>query len=91
MKSLNVVLHKFFKDHGIEESLKRHSVMRDWEEIVGQRIANVTTPHRVSNGILFVRVKSDAWRHELLFHKAKILQTISADKEKATIKDIVWF
>lgn len=90
MKSLNAALQQLFKDAGLEEPLKRHTVMKDWSTIVGERIAGVTTPHRVANGVLFVRVKSDAWRHELMFHKPQILKAIAERENQAPIRDIVW-
>lgn len=91
MKSLNVVLSKFFKESGMDSALDRYSILRDWQEIVGERVANVTTPDRVTHGVLFVRVQSDAWRHELIFYKPEILRTIRQRLGEAAIKDIVWF
>lgn len=91
MKSLNTVLNQFFKDTGLEKNLDRYSILRDWEEIVGEKVAVVTTPHRVTDGVLFVRVENDAWRHELVFYKADILTTIRGRLGEESIKDIVWF
>lgn len=91
MKSLNTVLQKFFKDSGLEEPMKRYRVFQDWPELVGERVARVTTPQRVTDGVLFVRVKNDTWRHELLFYKIEILRTIQEKLGSESIRDIVWF
>ncbi len=89
MESLAFILEQYFRKVGISSPVKRYSVFRIWGETVGPRIAAVTEPTRISGDRLFVKVKSDVWRNELVFHKAELLQKINQRLEGEVIRDII--
>ena len=89
MESLALILEHYFKKVGITTPVRRYSVFRIWDEVAGPRIAAVTEPVRISGDRLFVKVKNDVWRNELIFHKAELLQKINQRLEGEMIRDII--
>ena len=90
MEHLSSVIEKLLVKRGIEKPVKRYQVFSDWEVIVGEKIAAVTTPERIDKDRLIVRVKSDVWRNELLFHKGVIQKKIEARLGRSEINDIIF-
>ncbi|MBN2414793.1 DUF721 domain-containing protein [bacterium] len=82
-ESIQSVLTRCLKESGLEEPIRRYRTLQDWPAIVGNTIAAVTRPERISNGKLFVRVESDAWRNELIFYKKEILEKINRTLDSA--------
>ncbi|HDQ44334.1 MAG TPA: DUF721 domain-containing protein [bacterium] len=89
MESLGTILEHYFRKVGITTPVKRYAVFSRWGEAVGPQIASVTEPTRISGDRLFVRVKSDAWRNELVFHKAELLLKINRHIGETLIRDII--
>lgn len=87
-KSLGSVLEKLLRDLDIEQKVNQSRAIVVWPKIVGKRIANVSTPERVANGVLYVRVSSGVWRSELVFMKYKILNKLESELGKGVVKDI---
>jgi predicted nucleic acid-binding Zn ribbon protein len=48
----------------------------------------VTVATRISKGILFVRVKTSAWRNELSMRKEEIIRRINAALGEEIVTDI---
>jgi predicted nucleic acid-binding Zn ribbon protein len=86
---LGEALDAYVKKSGIARRLDQASVIPEWPELVGPKIAQVTTPHQVSpDGILFVTVKSPAWMQELQLLSPEILRKLGKRGKK--IRRIVW-
>ena len=78
------------KNFGMEENAKRYEAINRWEEIVGEKVAAVTTPERLSHGTLVVRVSSSVWKYELSMRKQEILSKIHQVTGSLEVKDIQW-
>jgi len=87
-KSLGVILNKLLRDLNIEQKVNQSQAIVLWPKIVGKRIAKISTPERISNGVLFVKVSSEIWRTELVFMKYKILHRLNQKLGQGVIKDI---
>lgn len=87
-KSLNSILEKLLRDLNIDKKVNQSRAIGIWPKIVGKRIAEVSNPERVSNGILYVHVSSGIWRSELVFMKYKILHRLDSELGQGVIKDI---
>ncbi len=61
-----------------------------WEEVVGEKIANVAVPVKNKKGVLFVKVADSVWRFELTRRKEEIITKINEHSNKNTLKDIVF-
>ena len=74
---------------GLKRRLDQASVIPEWGDLVGPRIAEVTRPVVVlEGGILVVAVTSSAWMQELQLHSRDILKRLGEHRKK--IKRIVW-
>lgn len=86
--TLESSLSNLLKKIGIDTRVKQYQVMVSWPEIVGERISKISSAEKVTNGILFVKVKTSAWRNELIFLKKEILTKIDKKVGYGIIKDI---
>jgi predicted nucleic acid-binding Zn ribbon protein len=89
MELLGNIIRNYLKDIGVEKPVKRYEALSLWNSVVGKRIADVTEPVRISDGKMFIKVKNDTWRNELLYHKQKIIRDINLRLETKAITDIV--
>jgi predicted nucleic acid-binding Zn ribbon protein len=89
MELIGDILKSYLKDIGVEKPVKRYEALSKWSSIVGKRISDVTEPVRITDGKIFIKVKSDVWRNELLYQKQKIIKDINHRLESKAITDIV--
>jgi len=89
-QNLSHILSKMLKDFGMEEHAKRYEAITKWEEIVGEKVASVTTPERISHGTLIIKVTSSVWKYELTMRKQEILSKIHQVTGSLEVKDIQW-
>jgi predicted nucleic acid-binding Zn ribbon protein len=89
-KEIRSVVEQVIKDLHLGKTLLQYKVMEDWGKYVGDRIAHVTTPERVVEGKLIVKVKSSAWRNELTFMKREIIAKINERFNEEIITDIIF-
>jgi predicted nucleic acid-binding Zn ribbon protein len=62
---------------GVTEEVRTHRIITEWRDMVGERIATRTWPDGLKHGVLWIRVASSAWLHELTLMRAGILDGIS--------------
>jgi predicted nucleic acid-binding Zn ribbon protein len=87
--SLSTVLDKLMKIYQIDDKIKENEALLKWPEIVGPSVSAVTSPIRVKDGTLYIKVKNDVWRNELYYQKLQILQKIERTLKKRIISEIV--
>ena len=87
-KQVREALQSYLEKAGISEKIEAASVVPEWKELVGEGIAAVTTPLRVSSGVLFVAVRSSAWLSELKLMEREILKRLNTGKAKGRISAI---
>lgn len=90
MKTIGTILLNYFKDLGIEKPLQRYHALDIWAEVVGEKLAEVTKPQRISEDKIIVKVKNDTWRYELGYHKTEIIHKINTRLGERVIKDIIF-
>jgi len=84
------LLEEFLERKGVRAQVERVVVLDEWAERVGEGIARVTRPRSVSEGTLFVEVRSSAWLMELNMMKQEILARLNAGREGARIEKLVF-
>lgn len=89
-KAIRSVIEQVINDLQLGRTLLQYRVLEEWGTYVGGRIAQVTTPERVVDGKLIVKVKSSAWRNELTFMKKEILSRINSKFNEEIIIDIIF-
>ncbi|MFC1639572.1 DUF721 domain-containing protein [Gemmatimonadota bacterium] len=86
---LGEALDQYLQNHGIKRRMQQATVVPDWPELVGPKIAEVTTPREVRrDGTLVVSVKSAAWMQELQLMEPQIRHQLAKHGKK--IKRILW-
>ena len=89
METLGNVLNRTLTSFGIQKAVKRYRALYIWDKVVGERIAKVTKAQRMSDGKLFVEVKNDSWRNELVYYKKDIVNKINKELGYPAITDII--
>ncbi len=87
---LNAVMRDTLKEFGLDKKARTYAVITNWHEIVGESVAAVTTPEKLANGVLQVKVTNSVWKYELTMRKAEILAKIVKAHGPYEVKDIVW-
>ncbi len=88
MKSVRAALDDLVDNLGIQKKLKEYDAVRFWDDIVGDHIAKATTPVRIVQGVLVVKVKTSAWRNELTLQKKALMERLNAAIGERVVKDI---
>jgi len=89
MELLGAILWRTLRELGIDQPIKRAEAIQIWPKVVGEKISQMTEPQFFSNGKIFIRVKSDAWRNELFFHKGELLRLLNQALGESIVEDIV--
>jgi predicted nucleic acid-binding Zn ribbon protein len=61
---------------GLTGAVRAHRIITEWREMVGDRVAARTWPDGLKDRVLWIRVSSSAWLHELTLVRAQILDGI---------------
>ena len=83
-------IRQFIKELGINRHIQKYQALMMWPEIVGKRISEVTEPQRLTDGKIFVKVKNDSWRNELVFQKLEIINKINGQFGSVVVEDIIF-
>ncbi|MBK9070246.1 MAG: DUF721 domain-containing protein [Myxococcales bacterium] len=76
--SCHDVIAEVIASHRLAEELSAHQIIVQWPQLVGDRIAKRTWPDGLSGRVLWVRVASSAWLHELTLLKGQLLAGLIA-------------
>ena len=84
------MVERLLEASGVAEQVRRQSALEEWPGLVGEAIAAVTHARSLSEGTLFVEVRSSSWMMELELMKGEILRRMNAGREGATLERIVF-
>ena len=87
---VGAVVERFLEASGVAEQVKRQGALESWAGLVGDAIAGVTHARSLSEGTLFVEVRSSAWLMELELMKGEILRRVNVGLEGAALERIVF-
>jgi predicted nucleic acid-binding Zn ribbon protein len=87
---IDQVLIRTLKGLKIERRIKEETAILNWNRVVGERIAKESTPLKVKDAILFVKVENASWRNELVFLKGNIIRELNQSVGENVIKEIVF-
>lgn len=85
---IGAAMDAFVHDLGLAGTLAQYDIITAWPEVVGARIARVTTAQRMDNGILFIGVQNAAWRTELTMKRLEIIDKLNSRAGASVVKDI---
>lgn len=89
-KKVGDFLEQFLEKQGVQEQLERVSVLDEWAERVGPKIAEVTRARSVAERTLFVEVRSSAWLMELNMMKGRILERVNEARPDSPLEKLVF-
>ena len=88
IKTLGLALDELVNGLGIAKKLKEYDAIIYWDSVVGKQIAKMATATRITQGVLFVHVKTSTWRNELTLRKKEIIDKLNIVVGNNTVKDI---
>ena len=88
-ETLGDALATLIQNLGFERKLSEQNLIAQWPQVVGDKIAKHTRAVTCEGGKLFVEVDSAAWRHELLYMKAQILDRLNQKAGSKVIQEII--
>lgn len=89
VKPLGELIQAFYEQHRGPEYLDEVKVVESWPQVVGPFIASHTIDLSVNNGVLYIRVDSDALRNELSYSKSLLMKNLNERVGKEILKEIV--
>jgi len=87
-QSAGDALGQLTKSLGIDRAVNEYAIVASWAEIVGERIASVTTAQRIENGVLLVSVATAPWRNELSMQRHEIMRKLNDHAGRDIVKEI---
>ena len=86
---LKELIKQFYEMRRGAGYLDEVKVVNSWKDVVGPFIASHTIDLNIRNGVLFVRVDSDALRVELNYSKTILVNNLNSQVGKEVLKEIV--
>jgi len=88
IKPIGSALDELTNNLGIKKKLQEYNAVVYWETVVGEQISKMTTANKISQGVLFVHVKTSTWRNELTLRKKEIVNKLNAVVGVDVVRDI---
>ena len=89
VKPLGELIKEFYEQHRGSEYLDEVKLVESWPKVVGPFIATHTIDLSIKNGVLYVRVDSDALRSELSYSKSLLKKNLNEMVGKEMLTEIV--
>ena len=89
VKPLGELIKEFCELHKGPDYLDAQRAVQSWPLVVGPFIASHTIDLSIKDGVMFVRVDSDALRTELAYSKSLLVDNLNASVGKVVVKEIV--
>jgi hypothetical protein len=71
------ILEKTLKKMSLDGKLRQHEAMNVWNCVVGEHVSRHAQPEFIRNKILFVRVSSPPWMHQLSYMSRGIVEALN--------------
>ena len=89
VKPLSDLIKEFYELHKGSDYLDEQKAIQCWPKAVGPFIASHTIDLSIKNGVLYVRVDSDALRSELSYSKTLLMKNLNERVGKEVVAEIV--
>ena len=89
VKPLGDLIKEFYEQHRGSDYLDEMKAINSWPKVVGPFIATHTIDLSIKNGVLYVRVDSDALRSELSYSKSLLMKNLNEMVGKEMVKEKV--
>ncbi len=89
-QSLNEVLRALIGDLGIKRQIDEARAVESWTAVAGPQINKVTSSAWVKGDVLFVKIKSPAWRHALHVQRGQWRERVNEHLGADIVREIVF-
>jgi predicted nucleic acid-binding Zn ribbon protein len=86
---LGEVLEGLLSTKGLGAKLRQGMAVAVWPEVVGDKLARVTTATTCKGGRLYVDVKSSVWMQELAFLQSELVDKVNRRIGRQTVRRLV--
>tara|TARA_B100000470_G_scaffold214480_1_gene195856 strand:- start:2427 stop:2702 length:276 start_codon:yes stop_codon:yes gene_type:complete len=88
MQKLKAAINNLLKAAGLEAGVSQNKALLVWDDVVGAKVSENTTPEKVEGGTLYIKASNPTWRQELMFKKEEILKKLNKKLGEKIIKEI---
>ncbi|MFB6240507.1 MAG: DUF721 domain-containing protein [Gemmatimonadota bacterium] len=88
--SVSGLVDALLEKWGVAEQVERAAIFSEWEDRVGEQLAEHARPVRLNEGTLFVEVESSSWMMELQMMKRELMERLNAGRERGRIEKLVF-
>ena len=88
MQKLKAAINNLLKAAGLEAGVSQNKALLVWDDVVGAKVSENTTPEKVEAGTLYIKASNPTWRQELVFKKEDIIKKLNKKLGEKTIKEI---
>lgn len=91
LTSIKGILSKVLAHRGLDRRVERYEFILHWDQIVGQRLAEVSRPECIVNRTLIVNVLHSVWAQELTMIKPVLLESLAGYlKPGDVVRDMIF-
>ncbi len=87
---LHTVFDALYQQLNFHHATEEFRTIKMWAEVAGPYITKVSQIEKIERRLLYIKVKNSAWRNELTFKKAGIIEEMNKRLGKDYIKDIIF-
>jgi len=88
-ENLQDVLNQLISKLGWQEKSDLVNIIKQWNEIVGEKFAEVSVPQKLNEGALTINVESSVWRSELFYRREQIIQKINDLNNRIIVNELI--
>ncbi len=88
LNSINKIIKKIVSNPKLSIRLEELDAIEIWYNLIGDNLKKYVLDSRVSEGVLYVKVKSAVVKNELFFRKEMLIDKINSELKKQLIQDI---
>ena len=89
-RSLGAVLSDLVERYGYRERLDAARAVEAWPVLAGEGITAVTEQVWMRDGVLHVKIRSAAWRHQLQFQRAQWRDRLNTHLGGEVVDEVVF-
>jgi len=88
LNSINKIIKKIVSNPKLSIRLEELDAIEIWYNLIGDNLKKYISDSRVSEGVLYVKVKSATVKNELFYRKEMLIDKINSELKKQLIQDI---
>ena len=88
LNSINKIIKKIVSNPKLSNRLEELDAIEIWYNLIGDNLKKYILDSRVSEGVLYVKVKSATVKNELFYRKEMLIEKINSELKKQLIQDI---